>query len=546
MLSGRTVCVVACVAAAVFTTPVWGVKFNEIMMRGSQASYRLAPYNPTVTDDVPSLFLCQRPLDRQAMYDGVRAFQLDIHRRPNEEDAFPVFHTNFGGDNRTVCDNVQQCAWVLSRWSDQNPGHLPVIIEFNAVDEPDQIRDDLRPGWPRALEQQLVAVLGDDKIFSPYELIGDGVFDSMNERVKSQGWPDIDDLRGQFIITMTRYNKDVYEDLTSIVRNTSYPAPSDKFFLAACGAYNVTAKNPCDPAELDEPWAVIGDVDFVGRTEPEWTGTINTIRNMVAANFIVNTNVCGEFDTAWYERLAICQNKSDIAVQLGVHVLSDALFSKSNNVWIPAGAVCNPVTANAACSDNDVALIAAPSSDPWYQCDMDQCPVPPPVEDRTTRPPPECKDDDAKIANLTGDPKNTCRRVYIVYPEACTDESSPFFDVAQNYCPVTCGLCDPNNKTDTTVTDTYVVPGESDLTMEDLSGWDSAAGDPEGEYGYVDPCGNITLPKPSPQTNDPLLSDSNIIMLVLGIALIVIIIGFAVYCYQSRHRRGYDTIEDSD
>ena len=74
------------------------------------------------------------------MYDGVRAFQLDIHRRPNEEDAFPVFHTNFGGDNRTVCDNVQQCAWVLSRWSDQNPGHLPVIIEFNAVDEPDQVR----------------------------------------------------------------------------------------------------------------------------------------------------------------------------------------------------------------------------------------------------------------------------------------------------------------------------------------------------------------------------------------------------------------------
>jgi hypothetical protein len=30
-------------------------------------------------------------------------------------------------------------AWLLAEWSDKNPSHLPIFIEINAVDEPENV-----------------------------------------------------------------------------------------------------------------------------------------------------------------------------------------------------------------------------------------------------------------------------------------------------------------------------------------------------------------------------------------------------------------------
>jgi hypothetical protein len=71
------------------------------------------------------------------------------------------------------------------------------------------------------------------------------------------------------------------------------------FFLAACGMYNTTASTACPLSEIDEPWAALGDVDFYGSNPTLWAGAESVIRSMVDSNFIVNTNVCPDTDTAW-------------------------------------------------------------------------------------------------------------------------------------------------------------------------------------------------------------------------------------------------------
>ena len=45
---------------------------------------------------------------------------------------------------------------MLREWSDQNPNHLPIFIEINAVDEPGDATDDLRDNWTIAFERQVV------------------------------------------------------------------------------------------------------------------------------------------------------------------------------------------------------------------------------------------------------------------------------------------------------------------------------------------------------------------------------------------------------
>ena len=59
-----------------------------------------------------------------------RSFHLDINRRESEGDSFPVFHSVYGGDNRTVCDNVQQCLWILNQWSERSPGVSTLFLLF--------------------------------------------------------------------------------------------------------------------------------------------------------------------------------------------------------------------------------------------------------------------------------------------------------------------------------------------------------------------------------------------------------------------------------
>lgn len=83
-----------------------------------------------------------------------------------------------------------------------------------------------------------------------------------------------------------------------------------------------------------------------------------------------------------------------------------------------------------SCSDADLGQIPAPGSDPWYVCDMNQCPPAPPADVRTTIPPDQCVDDDAKIRELTGGLAQSCRQAQTAFPDACYNEDSPYYDLS--------------------------------------------------------------------------------------------------------------------
>lgn len=92
-------------------------------------------------------------------FSAIRSFQLDIQRRPTENSYFPVFHTTFGADNRSVCEDIAQCLWLLKEWSHESPSHAPVFVWINAIDIPGDVSDDFREGWSGALDMQLDEVL---------------------------------------------------------------------------------------------------------------------------------------------------------------------------------------------------------------------------------------------------------------------------------------------------------------------------------------------------------------------------------------------------
>jgi len=494
------------------------VRLNEVVMLGTQASYRLAPTSG-VAEDVPSLFLCQRPLDRQADFMGVRAFQLDIHRRPAEGDPFPVFHTVFGDDNRTNCNDIQQCMWVLRAWSDRHPGHLPIIVEINGVDEPDEVRDDLRPGWPRVLEQQLTAVVGFDKIYTPFDFV-EGDYESINQRVRTQGWPQIEELRDKFIFVLTRFNPSVFTTVTEFVSDPQYPNATNVFFVAACGAYNVDATTGCDLTEANASWAAFGDVDIIGSNPENWALAEEAISTFVDANFVVNSNVCSESDTAWYQRKEVCANKTLLARALGVQLLSDALLSVSRNPDLPMTAGCNPVTSTSAtCQDSDVWRQGGPGPDPWYMCDIEQCPLAPPLENRTTPAPGTCVDDNERIRNLTNGFAQTCADAQRIFPDACTNPDSDYYDFSRQYCPVTCGLCgNAAAAAAQTPRPAFAAAAEAD--------------DDTNDFGYTDPCGNIKIPQTTSGGGE--LSNAEVAGIILAIAIFVILVALIIHWRRSR------------
>ncbi len=215
--------------AAAPASDLGGLRLNEVRMLGSHNSYR--PYPSPATEQRIRTFLPNEwlglayghpPLESQL---ALGLHQLEIDVAPDSRggqyaapyaDATPevkalmaapgakVIHIA-GLDYNVHCLTFRTCLGVFARWSDAHPGHEPVVILVNSVDQ-----TPTPPYWPYdakfdqagidALNTDIEQVMGRDRVLTPDDVRG--AFPTLRDAVLAKAWPKLSQLRGKFIFVL--------------------------------------------------------------------------------------------------------------------------------------------------------------------------------------------------------------------------------------------------------------------------------------------------------------------------------------------------------
>jgi hypothetical protein len=148
-----------------------GIRLNQIQIIGTHNSYHLRPSKEILESPRgASLDYSHAPL-RVQLEAGVRSFAIDIYQT---EKDFRVLHIPVR-DEGTNCETLKECLGEITKWSDQHPEHIPLIV-FIEVKNLKQPIGDLVPadrnGMDR-LEAMLWKQLTSKKLLTPDGVRGD-------------------------------------------------------------------------------------------------------------------------------------------------------------------------------------------------------------------------------------------------------------------------------------------------------------------------------------------------------------------------------------
>ena len=293
------------------------LRFNHIQMKGTHNSYHIEP------DFVahPSWRYTHSPLPVQLSDEGVRNFEIDVHW--NEEMGFLVHHLPII-DQQTVCETFVECLQDLKTWSDDHPGHHPLVVFV----EP---KDDIDVGAPITghfddLEAEILSVWPIDRLVTPAEVQGES--DTLREAVTERGWPTLGTLRNRLFLVLldSGDHRDEYLEV-GIENRLMFTDSSPDAPYAAFLAWS----NPLD----DEARYL----------------------EMVEAGFVVRArtdSVDGD------EAPNNDRTRFDAALRVGAHfIVTDFPFPvEDREYWVdlPMGrpSLCNPITAPEDCEPHDI------------------------------------------------------------------------------------------------------------------------------------------------------------------------------------------------
>lgn len=302
------------------------LRMNHVQAKGTHNSYHLEP--PTVVH--PSHRYSHAPLDVQLEAQGVRQFELDLHRRV--DGVFEVFHLPGEIDQRSSCNKLTDCLQVAKRWSDEHPDHVPLIfwlepkdLELDWADE----RYQLFVGAHAEIEADILSVWPRDRIITPDSVRK--AHPSLPEAIRTDGWPTLEETRGKALFAML----DRDEHRTAYVGDTTALAKKLMF---------VASSTPSDD------YAAMFKIDDAMREAQR-------VRALVQAGFIVTSNV----DSV--ERSdADNQAKVDVTLAAGSHFSSSDLPApvdgRAYSLELPGAhpVRCNPVSAPVDCTSADLEL----------------------------------------------------------------------------------------------------------------------------------------------------------------------------------------------
>jgi hypothetical protein len=209
------------------------VRLNDIVAVGTHNSYKQA-IDPKLfaylmgrsPQLAPALDYSHIPLTEQ-LDDGARVLELDVAYDPNggafahpkgaalmgealpfgydvamSKPGFKVLHVQ-DFDFRSDCTTLKSCLWMLRIWSRAHPGHVPILVTFNAKDDslPEQTQ---APKFDAAafdaLDAEIRSVLAPSDLIAPDDV--QGAAPTLRDAVLGGGWPTLAASRGKFILAL--------------------------------------------------------------------------------------------------------------------------------------------------------------------------------------------------------------------------------------------------------------------------------------------------------------------------------------------------------
>lgn len=334
------------------------LRMNDIVTVGTHNSYKqaidariFAMVQKSSPKVAPTLDYAHRPLDVE-LSDGARAIEIDVAYDPKgglfahpfgpklvglPEDAayaeamsrpgFKVLHFQ-DIDYRSSCVTLRDCLVILKRWSRAHPGHVPILLSFNA-------KDDSMPNGQGtqalkfdaaaydALDAEIRSVLKPRDLITPDDV--QGSYPSLREAVTKGGWPALGKTRGKFILALDEH--------------------AEKAALYAHNSHSLNGR----PMFIGEDDLSAPDAAFIVLNEP----STDDIAGAVKQGFIVRTRA----DADTVEARTNDTSRRDRALASGAqYVSTDYLVPDMRfgpyTARLPNGAIaaCNPLTAAQKCA----------------------------------------------------------------------------------------------------------------------------------------------------------------------------------------------------
>jgi hypothetical protein len=344
------------------------LRLNHIQVVASHNSYHIAPLEPlrAELERRPPAILAvwdytNPPLDEQFETRGVRAVEIDVFADPeggkyadrgsigaltgNPASGIPeldlpglkVLHIQ-DIDFESTCWLFVDCLSTIKQWSDDHPGHAPIMIQIEAKDDELQI-----PGLGfefvvpipigdaelDTIDAEIRSVFPIEQIITPDEVRGDR--ETLEEAILTDGWPTLAESRGRVLFTL---------DNGGGVKATYIAGhPSLR------GRIMFTDSSPGEP-----------EAAFVKLNDP--VADAERIEDYVAQGFVVRTRA----DSDTQEGRTGDTTRRDIAIASGAQWVStdftvpDERFGTGYFVEMPDGmpARCNPISAPEACEALDI------------------------------------------------------------------------------------------------------------------------------------------------------------------------------------------------
>ncbi|MFE0359032.1 phosphatidylinositol-specific phospholipase C1-like protein [Streptomyces nigra] len=218
-----------------------GTRINELQVVATHNSYHreLSGAEQRAQLEVdpganPNLYYSHAPLAEQLDEQEVRSLELDVVPDPKgglyrwplvrknaglpplqdpawEEPGTKVFHM-VDVDYNTTCVQLTQCLKQIRGWSQNNPGHVPLLImlEFKgSEDRFERLGGIESPPWEesafRTLEHEIRSVFNADQLITPDDVRRPGL--TLEQSVLQHGWPTVARSAGKVMFAMDNTNQ---------------------------------------------------------------------------------------------------------------------------------------------------------------------------------------------------------------------------------------------------------------------------------------------------------------------------------------------------
>lgn len=170
--------------------------YNEVSYKATHSSYWVKRDNVV---EAGASGTQERLLD-QALFESVRAMEIDIHRDDKTAHNFTVYHTD--KQSNSLCTPLSECLKQLLAFQHALPDHDPLTIVLESKEVSPEDMFDSSSHTPADLDATLENYLG-PYLFRPRDLLarcnGAG---TVRDCLRDRGWPSTDQLRGKFIVAI--------------------------------------------------------------------------------------------------------------------------------------------------------------------------------------------------------------------------------------------------------------------------------------------------------------------------------------------------------